>query len=100
MQHRETERDWDKELAEEVRGECEDKYGPVVGIKVEKETQVCSNFGRETGANPVVVQGEIYVKFDSIESAQKAIQSLNGRFFGGRSVSAAFISNAIFQAHQ
>jgi hypothetical protein len=38
---RETERDWDKELAEEVRGECEDKYGPVVGIKVEKETQVC-----------------------------------------------------------
>jgi len=43
MQHRETERDWDKELAEEVRGECEDKYGPVVGIKVEKETQVRCN---------------------------------------------------------
>ena len=41
---RETERDWDKELAEEVRGECEDKYGPVVGIKVEKETQVCYGF--------------------------------------------------------
>ena len=38
---RETERDWDKELAEEVRAECEDKYGPVAGIKVEKETQVC-----------------------------------------------------------
>ncbi|KAF7985348.1 hypothetical protein HWV62_6563 [Athelia sp. TMB] len=79
----ETERDWDKELAEEVRAECEDKYGPVAGIKVEKETQ-----------------GEIYVKFKTIESAQKAIQSLNGRYFGGRSVSAAFISNAIFQAHQ
>jgi len=79
----ETERNWDKELAEEVRAECEDKYGPVAGIKVEKETQ-----------------GEIYVKFKSIESAQKAIQSLNGRYFGGRSVSAAFISNAIFNAHQ
>ncbi|KZP31396.1 splicing factor, CC1-like protein [Athelia psychrophila] len=79
----ETERDWDKELAEEVRAECEDKYGPVSGIKVEKETQ-----------------GEIYIKFKSIESAQSAIQSLNGRYFGGRSVSAAFISNAIFQAHQ
>lgn len=39
--HRETERDWDKELAEEVAGECGDKYGPVLGIKVEKETQVC-----------------------------------------------------------
>jgi len=47
-----------------------------------------------------VAQGEIYVKFDSIESAQKAVQSLNGRFFGGRSVSAAFISDAMFQAHQ
>jgi hypothetical protein len=43
MQPRETERDWDKELAEEVRGECEDKYGPVVGIKVERETQVGCN---------------------------------------------------------
>jgi RNA-binding protein 23/39 len=51
-------------------------------------------------AHLFAVQGEIYVKFDSIESAQKAIQSLNGRFFGGRSVSAAFISNAMFQAHQ
>ena len=29
-----------RNLPEEVRGECEDKYGPVVGIKVEKETQV------------------------------------------------------------
>jgi len=37
---RETERDWDKDLAEDVKGECEDKYGPVEAIKVEKETQV------------------------------------------------------------
>jgi hypothetical protein len=37
---RETERDWDKDLAEDVKGECESKYGPVNAIKVEKETQV------------------------------------------------------------
>lgn len=37
---RETERDWDKELAEDVKGECEQQYGPVDRIKVEKETQV------------------------------------------------------------
>lgn len=37
---RETERDWDKDLAEDVKGECEEKYGPVEAIKVEKETQV------------------------------------------------------------
>ena len=47
-----------------------------------------------------VMQGEIYVKFDTIENAKKAIQGLNGRWFGGRQVSAAFISDAIMQAHQ
>jgi RNA-binding protein 39 len=45
-------------------------------------------------------QGEIYVKFDSIDTAKKAIQGLNGRWFGGKQVSAAFISDAIMQAHQ
>ncbi|KAF9535439.1 hypothetical protein CPB83DRAFT_753993 [Crepidotus variabilis] len=79
----ETERDWDKDLAEDVKGECSSKYGLVIAIKVEKESQ-----------------GEIYLKFDSIDSAKAAIQGLNGRWFGGRQVSAAFISDAIMQAHQ
>lgn len=46
---RETERDWDKELAEDVKGECQEKYGKVDAIKVEKETQVrsaCSSHDR------------------------------------------------------
>ena len=39
---RETERDWDKDLADEVKGECEDKYGKVEAIKVDKDSpQVC-----------------------------------------------------------
>ena len=38
---RETERDWDKELADDVKVECENKYGKVEAIKVERETQVC-----------------------------------------------------------
>ncbi|KAI6047666.1 hypothetical protein EDC04DRAFT_2597043 [Pisolithus marmoratus] len=79
----ETERDWDKELAEDVKGECEEKYGKVEIIKVEKDSQ-----------------GEIYVKFGSVESAKKAIQGLNSRWFGGRQISAAFISDAIMMAHQ
>ncbi|TFK57122.1 splicing factor, CC1-like protein [Heliocybe sulcata] len=78
----ETERDWDKDLAEDVKGECEGRYGPIEAIKVERESE-----------------GEIYVKFDSVESAKNAIQGLNGRFFGGRQVSAAFIPDAIMQAH-
>lgn len=40
------------------------------------------------------------MKFDNIESAKKAVQSLNGRWFGGNQVAAAFISDAIMQAHQ
>ncbi|OBZ78667.1 RNA-binding protein rsd1 [Grifola frondosa] len=79
----ETERDWDKELGEDVKSECETKYGKVLFIKVEKESQ-----------------GEIYVKFDSIDAAKQAIEGLNGRWFGGNQISAAFISDAIMQAHQ
>ena len=37
---RETERDWDKDLAEDVKSEVEEKYGRVDFIKVEKESQV------------------------------------------------------------
>ncbi|KIP03954.1 hypothetical protein PHLGIDRAFT_25854 [Phlebiopsis gigantea 11061_1 CR5-6] len=79
----ETERDWDKDLAEDVKSEIEEKYGRVDFIKVEKESQ-----------------GEIYIKLDSIDSAKKTIEGLNGRWFGGRQVSAAFISDAILMAHQ
>jgi RNA-binding protein 39 len=79
----ESDPDWDKELADDVKGECESKYGKVEFIKVEKETQ-----------------GEIYVKFDTIESAKQAVQGLNGRWFGGQQVTAMFISDAIMQAHQ
>jgi len=79
----ETDPDWDKELAEDVKGECEGKYGPVEGIKIERESQ-----------------GEIYVKFSAVDAARKAVQGLNGRWFGGKQVSAAFISDAIMQAHQ
>jgi len=79
----ETDTDWDKELADDVKGECETKYGPVDRIKVERESQ-----------------GEIYLKFGNVDAARKAMQGLNGRWFGGKQVSAAFISDAIMQAHQ
>lgn len=35
----ETEANWDKELAEDVKGECESKYGSVLALKVEKDSQ-------------------------------------------------------------
>ncbi|KAK2461942.1 hypothetical protein APHAL10511_006405 [Amanita phalloides] len=79
----ETEANWEKELAEDVKQECEGQFGKIDAIKVEKDSQ-----------------GEIYVKFSTIESAKKAIQGLNGRWFGGKQVAANFISDAIMQAHQ
>ncbi|EPQ60671.1 splicing factor, CC1-like protein [Gloeophyllum trabeum ATCC 11539] len=78
----EIERDWDKDLADDVKGECERRYGKIDAIKVEKDSE-----------------GEIYVRFDSVESAKNAVEGLNGRFFGGRQISAHFISDAIMQAH-
>ncbi len=37
---RESEKDWDKDLAEDVKGESEGKYGKVLAIKVERDSQV------------------------------------------------------------
>lgn len=97
---RETERDWDKDLAEDVKGEVEEKFGRVDFIKVERESQVRSPVINMCNSLVHPLQGEIYVKFDSIDSAKLAIEGLNGRWFGGRQVSAAFISDAILMAHQ
>lgn len=97
---RETERDWDKDLAEDVKGEVEEKFGRVDFIKVERESQVRSPVVNMCSSLVHLLQGEIYVKFDSIDSAKLAIEGLNGRWFGGRQVSAAFISDAILMAHQ
>jgi RNA-binding protein 23/39 len=71
----ETERGWEVELAEDIKEECQQKYGKVDAIKVDINSM-----------------GEVYIRFADVEGAQKAVQGLNGRFFGGRSISAAFIS--------
>ncbi|PLW56290.1 hypothetical protein PCANC_04035 [Puccinia coronata f. sp. avenae] len=79
----ETEQGWDVELRDDVKGECEEKYGPVLAIAIEKESTA----------------GDIYITFDSVPSAQKAIAGLNNRWFGGRQITAAFISDALVAAH-
>ncbi|CAO1636656.1 unnamed protein product [Parajaminaea phylloscopi] len=78
----ETEKDWDKDLAEDVKGECQSKYGSVVVCTVDKES----------------AYGEIYLSFADVDGASRAIQGLNGRWFGGRQVSAAFISESFLAA--
>ncbi|SPO19807.1 related to RNA-binding region containing protein 2 [Ustilago trichophora] len=77
----ETEPDWDKDLAEDVKDECQAKYGPVNSIHVEKDSA-----------------GEIYVTFANLDASRKALDGLNGRFFGGKPISAQYIPDAFVQA--
>jgi len=58
---------------EDVFVECEDKYGQV------EEMNVCDNLGDH-------LVGNVYVKFKKEEDAEKAVQDLNNRWFGGRPV--------------
>ncbi|ORX38594.1 hypothetical protein BD324DRAFT_621521 [Kockovaella imperatae] len=78
----ETERNWDLDLAEDVKGEVESKYGKLRRIKVDKMSA-----------------GDVYLEFENLGDAKAAAKGLGGRFFGGRQLQATFISEALFKAH-
>jgi RNA-binding protein 39 len=40
--------------------------------------------------------GEVYVKFAEVEGGKKAMQGLNGRFFGGQMITAEPVSDAMY----
>ncbi|CAJ0761206.1 1985_t:CDS:1, partial [Entrophospora sp. SA101] len=40
--------------------------------------------------------GDVDMKFDTVESAQKALNGLNGRWFGGNQISAVFILDMFY----
>lgn len=42
------------------------------------------------------LQGEVYIQFESLDGAGKAVQGLNGRFFGGRSLVANVSIDLLF----
>lgn len=71
-----------KEICEDVREECE-KYGKVLDMKVPRPT------GGSRQSNGV---GKIYVKFDTPESAGKALRTLAGRKFADRTVVTTYFS--------
>ncbi|KAI1317933.1 hypothetical protein EDD11_007455 [Mortierella claussenii] len=72
------EQDWAAGLEEDVKEEAE-KSGPVVHVHVEQDSP-----------------GEIYLKFDSVQSATNAVQTLGGRFFAGRQIVAAFLPEMLY----
>lgn len=72
---------WIKELEDDVRAECEDKYGHVVHISLDPNSQ-----------------GDIYLKFDRVQGGENAIKGLNGRFFGGRQITAQPVVDAVYSS--
>ena len=71
---------WQKELEEDVKGECESKYGIVVHIGVALDTD----------------DGEIYIKFDRVQGGENAIRGLNGRYFGGNMITAQYVVDHVY----
>ncbi|KAF2194516.1 splicing factor, CC1-like protein [Zopfia rhizophila CBS 207.26] len=72
---------WVKELEKDVQMECEKKYGRVVHLAVDPNSQ-----------------GDVYVKFDSVSGGEKAIQGLNGRLFSGRQLLASYVVDKIYNS--
>ncbi|KAH7389806.1 hypothetical protein BKA66DRAFT_510831 [Pyrenochaeta sp. MPI-SDFR-AT-0127] len=72
---------WVKDLESEVKIECDKKYGKVVHIAVDPNTE-----------------GDIYVKFDSVSGGEKALQGLNGRSFNHRTIRASYVVDKIYNS--
>ncbi|KAJ5704042.1 hypothetical protein N7493_011180 [Penicillium malachiteum] len=72
---------WIKELEDDVRSECEEKYGHVVHISLDPSSQ-----------------GDIYLKFDRVQGGENAIKGLNGRFFGGKQITAQPVVDAVYSS--
>jgi RNA recognition motif-containing protein len=68
------------EICEDVQDECA-KFGKVVELKVPRPSG---------GSRQSVGVGKIYVKYDSEESATKALTALAGRKFADRTVVATY----------
>ncbi|KAI9734187.1 MAG: hypothetical protein M1818_006606 [Claussenomyces sp. TS43310] len=72
---------WERELEDDVRAEAEEKYGHVVHIALDPNSQ-----------------GDIYLKFDRVQGGENAIKGLNGRYFGGRMISATPVVDAVYSS--
>ncbi|KAK4631625.1 RNA-binding protein rsd1 [Fulvia fulva] len=79
-QNTETDPNWQDELKEDVKGECDEKYGKVVHIGLALDNN----------------DGEIYIKFDRVQGGENAIRGLNGRWFGGRMITAQYVVDAVY----
>ncbi|SLM34361.1 splicing factor u2af large subunit [Lasallia pustulata] len=78
-----------EEICEDVKEEC-DKYGEVLEMKVPRPSG---------GSRQSAGVGKIFVKYDSPESARKAMQALAGRKFADRTVVVTYFSEENFEVN-
>ncbi|OTA02383.1 splicing factor U2AF 65 kDa subunit [Trichoderma parareesei] len=76
-----------EEICEDVQDECS-KFGKVVELKVPRPTG---------GSRQSAGVGKIFVKFDSVESATKALTALAGRKFADRTVVSTYFPEENFE---
>ncbi|KAL5374357.1 hypothetical protein PMIN02_012270 [Paraphaeosphaeria minitans] len=72
---------WAKELEVEIKVECDKKYGKVVHIAVDANSD-----------------GEVFVKFDSVSGGEKALQGLNGRTFNYQVIRASYVVDKVYNS--
>ena len=70
------------EICEDVQEECQ-KYGQILEMKIPRPSG---------GSRQSAGVGKIYIKYDTPESAKKALQSLAGRKFADRTVVTTYFS--------
>ncbi|KAF2109345.1 hypothetical protein BDV96DRAFT_585411 [Lophiotrema nucula] len=77
-----------EDIKEDVEEECS-KFGKIVEVKIPRPSGIRSSAG----------VGKIYVKYDVVEGAQKAIKALAGRKFDSRTVVASQFSEELFDTN-
>lgn len=70
---------FENEIKDEVTSECEN-FGKVLHCFVDKFSK-----------------GNVYVKFDSVESSKKAHSTLHGRYFNGKMIGSTFIPLKVYK---
>ena len=70
-------------MREDMEAECNEKYGKVkhIGIALNSD------------------EGEVYIKFADKQGGLNAIRGLNGRYFGGRVLSATYVADAFYNSN-
>ena len=43
--------------------------------------------------------GEVYIKFDRVQGGENAFRGLNGRWFGGKMITADYVIEAMYNAN-